>query len=205
MTEETSVKQTGAMSHKRPRVDDEEDDEEYKGRITRKMAEPEWMKRIDRIGKNVGTFTDRVEAFEQRMKDKEKIERKFREKTTEALTWQKAKLNSLWRVLKNMMDVIDEIDAVVANKKVREVEVQTEEVTEETEERMEEDEKETEEKAEEKMEEKAEGTGEVEERTEEMEKKAEDSDETEAEDGDNEEDEEEAEETLKGDVEMAEV
>ena len=40
MTEETSVKQTGAMSHKRPRVEDEEDDEEYEGRITRKMAEP---------------------------------------------------------------------------------------------------------------------------------------------------------------------
>jgi len=205
MTEETSVKQTGAMSHKRPRVEDEEDDEEYEGRITRKMAEPEWMKRIDKIGKNVGSFTDRVEAFEQRMKDKDRIERKFREKTTEALTWQKAKLNSLWRLMKNMTDVIDEIDAVVANKKVREVEVQTEEVTEVAEERMDEDEKEAEEKAEKKAEEKAEGTGEVEERTEGMEEKAEDSDETEGEDGENEEEEEEAEETLKGDVEMVEV
>jgi DNA repair ATPase RecN len=115
MTEETSTKQTGAMSMKRQKVEDEEDDmEEYEGRITRKMAEPEWMKRIDRIGKNVGTFTERVENFEQRMKDKERIERKWREKTTEALTWQKAKLNSLWRVLKDMTDVIDEIDAVVA-------------------------------------------------------------------------------------------
>jgi hypothetical protein len=201
MMEETLVKQTGAMSHKRPRVEDEEDEEEYEGRITRKMAEPEWMKRIDRIGKNVGTFTERVENFEQRMKDKERIERKWREKKTEALNWQKGKLNSLWRLLKDMTDVVDEIDATVANKKVREVEVQTEDVTEETEEKMEEDEKEAEEKAKEK----AEGTGEAEERTEEMEEKAEDSDETEAEDGENEEDEEEAVETLKGDVEMAEV
>jgi hypothetical protein len=211
MTEETLIKQTGAMSHKQPRVEDEEDEEEYEGRITRKMAEPEWMKRIDRIGKNIGTFTERVENFEQRMKDKERIERKWREKTTEALNWQKGKLNSLWRLMKDMTDVVDEINAAVANKKVREVEVQTEDVTEETEEKVEEDEKEAEEKMEEdekEAEEKTEGTGEAEEKPEEMEEKAEDSDETEAEDGENEEDGEEVEETedtLKGDVEMAEV
>jgi hypothetical protein len=174
--------------------------EEYEGGITRKMAEPEWMKRIDWIGKNVGTFTERVENFEQRMKDKERIKRKWREKMTEALTWQKAKLNSLWRVLKDMTDMVDEIDAAVANKKMQEVEVQTENVTEKVEVEVEEVEKEAEEKTE--------GTGEAEEKTEEMEEKAEDSDEMEAEDGENEEDGEEVEETeetLKGDVEMAEV
>jgi peptidoglycan hydrolase CwlO-like protein len=200
MTEETSVKQTGAMSHKRPRVEDEEDDEEYEGQITRKMAEPEWMKRIDKIGKNVGTFTERVENFEQRMKDKERIEWKWQEKTTEALNWQKGKLNSLWRLLKDMTDVVDEIDAAVANKKVREVEVQTEVVTEKAEVEVEEMEKEAEEKTEE--------TGEAEEKPEEVEEKAEESDETEAEDGENEEDGEEVEETeetLNEDVEMAEV
>jgi hypothetical protein len=199
MTEETSSKQMGAM--KRQKIEDEDDEvEEYEGRITRKMAEPEWMKRIDRIGKNVGSFTERVENFEQRMKDKEKIERKFREKTTEALAWQKAKLNSLWRVLKDMTDVIDEIDAVVVNKKTREVEVQTEKMTEKAEVEVEEVEKE--------VEEEAERTGEAEEKPEEVEEKAEDSYETEAEDGENEEDGEEVEETeetLKGDVEMAEV
>jgi hypothetical protein len=194
MMEETLTKQTGAMSMKRQKVEDEDDEmEEYEGRITRKMAEPEWMKRIDRIGRNVGTFTERVENFEQRMKDKERIERKWREKTTELLAWQKTKLNSLWRVLKDMTDVIDEIDAVVANKKMREVEVQMENVTEETEEKVEEVEKEAEEKAE-----KAEEA----EKAEDTEEKAEDGEETDAEDG---EDEEETEETLKEDVEMAEV
>jgi hypothetical protein len=114
LTEETSTKQMGAMSIKRQKVEDEEDeDEEYEGQLTRKMAELEWMKRIDRIGVNVGTFMERVEKFEQRMKDKEKMERKWRQVTTESIAWQKAKLINMWRVLKDMTDVIDEIDAVV--------------------------------------------------------------------------------------------
>jgi hypothetical protein len=187
-------------------VEDEEDEmEEYEGRITRKMAEPEWMKRIDRIGKNVGTFTERVENFEQRMKDKERIERKWREKTTETLAWQKSKMINMWRVLKDMGDMLDVIDATVVNKKMRSEEVQTEKVTEKAEVEAEEVEKEAEEvekEAEEKTEEKTEETGEVEEKG-----KAEDSDETEAEDGEKEEDGEdveEMEETLKEDVEMVE-
>jgi DNA repair ATPase RecN len=83
MTEESSQKQTGVLTGKRKRLEDEEVDEDNEfRRVTRAMSEPDWVKkvmnRMDGVAGKMESFTDRVEKLERRLMDREKLEKKWR-------------------------------------------------------------------------------------------------------------------------------
>jgi hypothetical protein len=199
MTEESSQKQTGVLTGKRKRLEDEEVDEDNEfRRVTRAMSEPDWVKkvmnRMDRVTDRMESFTDRVEKLERRLMDREKLEKKWRNdvgkqiENVEDLGYGHIEnVKTVWKVIKKLERTTEKLEGTVEKLRVAVEEWSTDE--DEGKKTEDEQDAEGDEEMAGETEEKVEATEGTEKKTEETEEVNE---------------EEDLDETLKGDVEMME-